>query len=120
MSTFVSSHSRDAFAPAATMNAPLDLKQYLELLIGPKDEASAFDSDESRRDAWRDHAAELLSMVDPGSRPWGWWQYDAIEPMLQRESALAYLTRCGLLTGAERELLERAKLQPQSLATRNP
>ena len=120
MSTFVSSHSRDAFAPAANMNATLDLERYLELLIGPKDEASAFDSDESRRDAWRDHAAELLSMVDPGSRPWAWWQYDAMAPMLPREPEIAYLARCGLLTSGERQHLERAGLQLPSLATRNP
>jgi hypothetical protein len=122
MSSFVSSHSRDAFAPApsAAMNAQLDLEQYLELLLGPKDELSAFDSGESRREAWRDHSAELLAMVDPGSRPWAWWQYDAIEPILPREPELAYLCRCGLLTGAERERLERAGIQIPFLATRNP
>ena len=122
MSTFVSSHSPDAFAPAPTaaMNATLDLEQYLELLLGPKEDLSAFDSDESRRDAWRDHAAGLLLMVAPGSRPWAWWQYDATEPMLPREPELAYLTRCGLLTEAERQRLERAGLQLPSLATRNP
>src|SRR5712692_4873900 len=56
MSTFVSSHSRDAFAPApsAAMNTHLNLEQYLELLLGPNDDTSAFDSDESRRQAWRD------------------------------------------------------------------
>src|SRR5579864_2429354 len=73
MRTFVSSHSPEAFAPAPsaamnTANATLDLEQYLELLLGPKDDISAFSSDESRRNAWRDHDAELLSMVDPGSR----------------------------------------------------
>jgi len=122
MSTFLSSHSRNAFAaaPSGTMNARLDLEQYLELLLGPTDDISAFGSDESRRQAWRDHAEELLPMVDPGSRPWAWWQYDAIEPILPRESALAYLSRCGHITGAERELLERAGIQLPSLATRNP
>ncbi len=122
MSTFVSSHSRDAFAPApsAAMNTHLNLEQYLELLLGPNDDTSAFDSDESRRQAWRDHATELLPTVDPGSRPWAWWQYDATEPMLPRESALAYLSRCGHITGAERELLDRAGIQLPSLATRNP
>ena len=122
MNTFVSRHSRDAFAPApsATMNAQLDLEQYLELLLGPNDDVSAFDSDESRREAWRHHSAELLPIVDPGSRPWAWWQYDATEPILPREPALAYLSRCGLLTGAERELLERAGIQLPSRATRNP
>lgn len=102
------------------MNAHLNLEQYLELLLGPNDDISSFTSDESRRQAWRDHAAELLPLVDPGSRPWAWWQYDATEPMLPRESALAYLSRCGHLTSAERELLERAGIQLPSLATRNP
>ena len=122
MSTIVSSHSRDAFAPAplATMNAQLDLEQYLELLLGPNDDISAFDSDESRHQAWGRYAAELLPMVDPGSRPWAWWQYDATEPILPREPSLAYLLRCGLLTAAERELLERAGIQLPSLTTRNP
>jgi len=120
MSTFVSSHSRDAFAPVATMNATLDLEQYLELLLGPKNDISAFGSDESRHDAWREHAAALLTLVDPGSRPWAWWQYDATEPMLPREPEIAYLARCGFLTDTERERLERARLQLPSLATRNP
>ena len=120
MSTFVSRHSRDAFAPVATMNATLDLEQYLELLLGPKNDISAFSSDESRHDAWREHAAELLTLVDPGSRPWAWWQYDATEPMLPREPEIAYLARCGFLTDFERERLERAGIQLPSLATRNP
>ncbi|PYT23653.1 MAG: hypothetical protein DMG58_27620 [Acidobacteria bacterium] len=122
MSNLLSRHSRDAFtpAPSATMNAHLDLEQYLELLLGPNDDTSAFNSDESRREAWRDYAAELLPMVDPGSRPWAWWQYAATEPVLPREPALAYLSRCGLLTGAERERLEHAGIQLPSLATRNP
>lgn len=122
MNTFVSRHSRDAFAaaPSAAMNAQLDLEQYLELLLGPNDVFSAFDSDESRCEAWRVHAAELLALVDPGSRPWAWWQYDATEPTLPREPELAYLSRCGLLTGAERIRLERAGIQLPSLAMRNP
>ena len=107
MNTFVSSLSPEAFKPAPaamnSTNATLDLEQYLELLLGPKEDISAFGSDESRRHAWRDHDAELLSMVDPGSRPWAWWQYDAAEPMLPRESDLGYLTRCGFLTDAERK-----------------
>jgi hypothetical protein len=102
------------------MNAHLDLEQYLELLLGPKDDLSGFDSDESRCEAWRDHSAELLPMVGPGSRPWGWWQYDAAEPMLSRESQLDYLVRCGLLTDSERKRLEFAGIQLPSLATRNP
>ena len=102
------------------MTARLDLEQYVELLLGPKGDASAFDSDEYRREAWGAHAAELLTLVDPGSRPWGWWQYEAPEPLLPREAELAYLYRCGLLTRAERERLEQAGIQLPPLATRNP
>ncbi len=122
MSTILNSHLQDAFnsAPSTLMNAEPDLEQYLELLIGPKDDESAFDSDESRRNAWREHAAELLQMVDPGSRPWAWWQYEATEPVLPRESSVAYLTRCGFLTRAEGECLNSARVQLASLATRNP
>src|SRR5260370_12398170 len=96
MSTLVSSHSHDSFSPApsAAMNAHLNLEQYLELLLGPNDDSSAFDADESRRQAWREHAAELLPMVDPRSRPCAWWQYDAADPILARESPLAYLSPC--------------------------
>ncbi len=102
------------------MNDRRHLEQYLELLLGPRDEVSVFDSDESRRTAWRDHAAELMPMVDPGSRPWAWWSYDAPEPMLPREPELAYLSRCGLLTDAERTRLERAGIQLPLHATRKP
>jgi len=101
-------------------NGRLDLEQYLELLLGPKDDDSAFDSDESRRDAWRKHFAELMPMVDPGSRPWAWWQYDAPEPMLPREPEVAYLSRCGLLTEDERARLRGAGIQDPSQATRKP
>ena len=84
----------------------LTLEQYLELLIGPKEPGSAFDSDESRHAAWRAHSAELRDMVAPGSRAWAWWQYDAPEPALPREPDLTYLMRCDLLTEREQAELE--------------
>jgi hypothetical protein len=59
-------------------------------------------------------------MVDPGSRPWAWWQYDAPEPVLPRESEFAYLTRCGQLTEPERITLQYAGVYVASHATRNP
>ena len=82
----------------------MTLEQYLELLIGPKGLGSAFDTDKSRRAAWRSHSAELTDMVAAGSRPWAWWQYDAPQPALPREPDLTYLMRCDLLT--EREQAE--------------
>ena len=97
----------------------LNLEQYLELLLGPKGD-SAFDSDSHRRTAWHQHRAELLPLVDPGSRPWAWWQYDAPEPVLPREPQLAYLERCQLLSTQERMRLQYAGSYVGSHATRNP
>jgi hypothetical protein len=102
------------------MDRRLSLEQYLELLLGPNDGLSAFDTDESRRTAWRSHSARLIRMVDPGSRPWGWWQYQAPAPPLPREAQLAYLVRCGLLTDGEQTRLQSAGIQPASRTTRNP
>jgi hypothetical protein len=102
------------------MDRRLSLEQHLELLLGPTGGQSAFDSDESRCAAWREHSAELIRMVDPGSRPWGWWQYQASAPSLPRESQLAYLVRCGLLTDVEQTRLENAGIQLTSRSTRNP
>ena len=96
------------------MGGVLNLEQYLELLLGPKGR-SAFASNAARRSAWREHREELLPLVDPGSRPWGWWQYEAPEPVPPRESELAYLERCGQLTGPE-----RSALNAQSTRCRRP
>ncbi len=102
------------------MNRILNLEQYLELLLGPRGTASAFRSDEIRREAWIGHARELLAVVDPGSRPWAWWEYNAPEPALPWEPELAYLERCNLLTEIERQRLEAAGIHPASQATRKP
>jgi len=101
------------------MGGALSLEQYLELLLGPRGN-SAFDSNAARRSAWHEHRAELLPMVDPGSRPWGWWQYEAPEPVLPREPELMYLERCGQLTEPERIRLQCAGSYALSQATRNP
>ena len=98
----------------------LNPAQYLELLIGPKGDRSAFGSDEVRRCAWLSHAAQLMPLVHPGSRPWAWWQYEAPEPPRPAESETGYLDRCGLLTPSERARLGRANVQPASEATRKP
>jgi hypothetical protein len=102
------------------MDNRLNLEQYLELLLGPTEGASAFADDAARQAAWREHAPELLVLVSPGSRPWAWWQYEAPEPVLPRESEIAYLERCRVLTENERQSLERVGLYPASQATRNP
>jgi len=120
VSTYLNTLTHDA--PNRTGSAPalLDLEQYLELLLGPKDAASAFASDESRRSSWRSHAAEVMRLVYPGSRPWAWWEYDAPEPAGPRETEPAYLARWGLLTEAEQASLAQAGVQPVWHATRNP
>ena len=102
-----------------TASGVLNLEQYLEMLLGPK-EASAFGTDFARRAAWHAHKAELLPLVDPGSRPWAWWQYDAPEPVLAREPERAYLERCQLLSTDERIQLQYAGIYAGSHATRNP
>ena len=101
------------------MGGVLNLEQYLELLLGPKGR-SAFNTDAARHRAWREHRAELLPLVDPGSRPWAWWQYEAPQPVLPREPELAYLERCGQLTEPERIRLQCAGVYVASHATRNP
>lgn len=108
-----------AVATSKERQSALNLEQYLELLLGPNGR-SAFATGADRSAAWRGHRAELLPMVDPGSRPWGWWQYDAIEPVLPREPELAYLERCQLLTQHERKQLQYASGYAASHATRNP
>ena len=108
-----------ACAAARETHGVLNLEQYLELLLGPKGE-SAFATDFARHVAWHQHRAELLPLVDPGSRPWGWWQYDAPEPVLPREPEIAYLERCQLLGTQERTRLQYAGSYVGSHATRNP
>lgn len=106
-------------AKACNVSGTLNLEQYLELLLGPSS-GSAFDSDKARRNAWRKHRTELLALVAPGSRPWGWWQYEAPEPLLPRESERMYLERCGQITEPERANLQYAHAYVVSHATRNP
>ena len=116
----VGRHADAAALAKRSMEDSLSAEQYLELLLGARGESSAFDSPQARRAAWQAHRAELLRLVEPGSRPWAWWAYDAPEPVLPRETDLVYLTRCRLLTQAERASLEPAETQRASHATRKP
>jgi hypothetical protein len=122
VSTYLSTVTHDAsnFSRTAPALDYPDLEQYIELLLGPRDAGSAFASDEARRTSWRSHSAELKRLVEPGSRPWAWWEYDAPEPARARESETAYLERWGLLTEAEQASLGPAARQHASHATRNP
>src|SRR5262249_53035994 len=46
----------------------------------------------------------------PGTRPWGWWKYDAPQrPDSSRETQLAYLRLFNLLTEDERERLAHVR-----------
>jgi hypothetical protein len=113
-------HDAAGFIRAAHVHVRPDLEQFLELLLGPSHLGSSFSSNASRRAAWRSHSEELMRLVEPGSRPWAWWEYDAPEPTLPRESDFDYLARCGLLTKGERARLPKAQVQPAARATRNP
>jgi len=113
-------HDAASFIRAVHVHGRPDLEQCLELLLGPKHVGSSFASNTSRRAAWRFHSEELMRLVEPGSRPWAWWVYDAPEPTLPRESDFDYLARCGLLTKGERARLPKTRVQPAAHATRNP
>ena len=111
--------ARAAYVEPRGIAGVLNLEQYLELLLGPNG-GSAFDSDVARHVAWQEHRTELLPLVDPGSRPWAWWEYDAPEPVLPREPEIAYLERCQLLSTQEQMRLQYAGVHVGSHATRNP
>jgi len=50
--------------------------QELELLIGPSGK-SAFLDEATRRQAWIEHKAELMALLPPDGRGWGWVRYEA-------------------------------------------
>jgi len=121
VSTHLPTHAHAAsILRAAHVHGRPDLEQYLELLLGPGPAGSSFASNASRRAAWRSHSHEVMRLVEPGSRPWAWWEYDAPEPTLPRESQFDYLVRCGLLTKEERARLPKARVHPAAHATRKP
>ena len=55
---------------------------------------------------WAERREELMAswvQERPGTRPWGWWQYDAPEDRPEGESEAGYLRRHGFLTPGEME-----------------
>jgi hypothetical protein len=57
------------------LRGELTSEQTLELLIGPVSR-SAFRVDDERRAAWFEHKAELMSLLPPDGRGWGWVMYE--------------------------------------------
>lgn len=50
------------------------------------EEPRNFESEADRRRAWEQHRGELLARTRPGTRPSGWWKYDAqTHPAVVRE-----------------------------------
>jgi hypothetical protein len=55
---------------------------------------------------WEAMREELLAVwvqEHPGTRPWGWWEYDAPEDRPEGEPEAAYLRQHGLLLPGEME-----------------
>ena len=50
--------------------------QTLELLIGPGGFRGGFADEESRRRAWHEHRTELMALLPPDGRGWGWVRYE--------------------------------------------
>jgi len=74
----------------------------MELWIGPSDRGvSAFESVFTRRAAWFANKEELMEANGPGQRPWAWWQFEAPQPLSEKEDPVKALRRWGLLTPAE-------------------
>lgn len=75
-----------------------------------------WESEETRRKAYFDNRAELMRRAmssrsedwgeGPGTRPQGFWDYEASEPFLPGETKLEYLQRLDLLTPAEKRHFE--------------
>ena len=69
---------------------------------------------------WREFGAMITERhirKHPGSRPWGWWKYDAPQPRnSSAETQLAYLQRLNLLTEEEKERVPhvRPRLRPST------
>jgi len=84
----------------------------------PGRSARFFISEERLAAAWREHGAGILAewiRTHPGTRPHGWWLFDAPEPRpwvlntAGRESELDYLRRLQLLGCEERQALKSNK-----------
>jgi hypothetical protein len=69
--------------------------------VGPAERAcSWFATEADRERAWWAHRAEMLTYMNPGCRPWGYWRYEARLDHAPVDHAL-YLAQHGLLTDDE-------------------
>ncbi len=89
---------------------PLSDEQYLDLLLGPQNSSSAFANERERCRAWQQSKVVLQALVESGSRPSAWWDYDAPELPGPRESAPEFLARHGLLSEAEAASMGRLRV----------
>ena len=86
----------------------LDIEQEFELLFGHDPEKPAFKTDAERRAAWLFHRDELMSSVNVGTRPSGWWYYESREGRdMNGPGALVELVECGEMRQDEAEHLRR-------------
>ena len=86
--------------------------QFWSLILGEDSLRPAFASDADRRAAWELHREELWTNV--GTRPQGWWDYDATEPRNDIEAEADQLRRLGALApDEERQILAWAADTPR-------
>jgi len=94
---------------AKTRKTELTYDQEDELLLGPGGRGiSDFESPFSRRAAWYENREELMADNPPGTRPWGWWQYEAGHHPADVgiDGQAKELRLLGLLSAEEESLLE--------------
>lgn len=88
----------------------LTMEESFELGLGPGGFGSAFATEAVRKEAWEAHREQLLAerLVDGVTgRPWAWWRYEAAEPRNYAEHETHQLLRLGVVSAAERAVLER-------------
>ena len=76
--------------------------QRTTLLFGVVPDESVFASKEDMREAWVMHRDDLMSSVNPCTRPSGWWIFEGPDGKDHHEpEALRLLIECGELSDSE-------------------
>jgi hypothetical protein len=91
-----------------TLRGELTLQQQLALILGGM--AGFSDQGEYER-AWWAHRDELMTSVNPTSRPAAWWTLEFTGERKPGERDWEVLDRAGLLTPQEQLLVEKWKLR---------